>query len=69
MTLLETVQKHLKEQQRSMIWLAAELDRSPDGLSYEINIGRLSYNKLLAVARVLKIKPAMLFADLDEECK
>jgi len=67
MTLIETVQKQLKAQKRSMAWLAGEMnDRSPDGLRYALVKGGLNYNALVLMARVLNIQPATLFEDRDE---
>ncbi len=61
MQLKEIVDELLKGENRSLSWLAGELDMTFDGLKLSLLKGSLKYNDLKRLAVILKIEPYRLF--------
>jgi hypothetical protein len=61
MTLKEIVDQLLKEENRSLSWLATEMDKTFEGLKQSLTKGSIKYNDLKLMALVLKVSPARFF--------
>lgn len=63
MVLKEIVDQLLKEENRSLSWLAAEMDKTFEGLKLSLIKGSIKYNDLKRMALILKVSPACFFED------
>lgn len=61
MYLKETVDKLLKNQNRSLSWLAAEMGKSFDGLKLSLVKGSIKYKDLIVLAGILDVHPGAFF--------
>jgi len=63
MELKDIVDKALKEQNRSLSWLAAEMDKTFDGLKLSLIKGSIKYTDLKKMADILKVSAAYFFRE------
>ncbi|HCN82178.1 MAG TPA: hypothetical protein DIT07_00965 [Sphingobacteriaceae bacterium] len=63
MALKEIVDQLLKEENRSLSWLATEMDKTFEGLKLSLTKGSIKYNDLKQMALILKVPPARFFED------
>lgn len=61
MYLKETVDKLLKKQNRSLSWLAAEMNKSFDGLKLSLVKGSIKYKDLIIMSTKLNVHPGEFF--------
>jgi hypothetical protein len=66
MQLKDIVDKCLKDHNRSLSWLAAEMDKTFDGLKLSLVKGSIKYNDIKRMADILKV-PASCFFEVDIE--
>lgn len=61
MELKDIVDKILKNQNRSLSWLALEMDKTFDGLKLSLIKGSLKFTDLKKMAEILKVSPVVFF--------
>lgn len=61
MELKKIVDKLLREQNRSLSWLAAEMDKTFDGLKLSLVKGSIKYTDLKKMAKILKVPVVSFF--------
>jgi hypothetical protein len=61
MNLKDIVDKALKDQNRSLSWLAGEMDKTFDGLKLGLVKGSIKYTDLQKMAEILHVRPAYFF--------
>lgn len=63
MKLKSLVDKALKEQQRSLSWLAGEMDKTFDGLKLSLVKGSLKYTDIIKMAESLNLPASYFFEE------
>jgi hypothetical protein len=63
MVLKEIVDQLLKDENRSLSWLAKEMGKSFDGLKLSLNQESVKYKDLKTMAQKLKVSPGRFFED------
>lgn len=63
MELKRIVDKALKQQNRSLSWLAGEMNKTFDGLKLSLVKGSLKYTDIIKMAEVLKLPAAYFFGE------
>ncbi|MBC8053590.1 MAG: hypothetical protein H7Y13_11055 [Sphingobacteriaceae bacterium] len=63
MALKTIVDRRLKEQDRSLSWLAGQIDKTFDGLKLSLLKESLKYSDIKKMAEVLKVPPAYFFEE------
>ena len=63
MLLKSVVDELLKEKNRPMSWLAAELGKTFDGLKLSLMRGSIKYTDIIAMAKVLEVSSSVFFPD------
>jgi hypothetical protein len=63
MVLKEIVDQLLREENRSLSWLATEMNKTFEGLKLSLIKGSIKYNDLRMMGRILKVPPARFFED------
>lgn len=61
MVLKNIVDELLKERDRSMTWLAQEMNKTFDGLKLSLTRGSIKYNDIITLSKVLQVPPATFF--------
>ncbi|MEJ6980980.1 hypothetical protein WG906_10990 [Pedobacter sp. P351] len=63
MKLKEIVDKVLKDQNRSLSWLAAEMNKTFDGLKLSLVKGSIKYTDIKKMSQVLEVPAATFFQE------
>lgn len=63
MKLKDIVDKSLKDQNRSLSWLAAEMNKTFDGLKLSLIKGSIKYTDIKKMAEVLKVPASTFFLE------
>lgn len=63
MNLKVRIERQLKAQGKTLLWLAEQMGKNPDGLKHLIQEGTLKYNDMIAMADVLGVGPGLLFGE------
>ena len=61
MGLKDIVDKILKDQNRSLSWLAVEMNKTFDGLKLSLVRGSLKYTDIKKMSEILKVSPLVFF--------
>ncbi|PYF75825.1 hypothetical protein [Pedobacter nutrimenti] len=61
MTLKTTVDEILKKKNRSLSWLAVEMDKTFDGLKLSLVKGSIKYNDIVSMSAILNVSPNVFF--------
>ena len=65
MTLKIVVDGILKEKDRSLSWLAEEMNKTFDGLKLGLIRGSIKYNDLILMANALEVPPSVFFEHIS----
>lgn len=65
MRLKKIVDKALTDQNRSLSWLAGEMNKTFDGLKLSLVKGSLKYTDIIKMAEVLKLSTSYFFEEED----
>jgi len=55
------VDEILKAKNRSLSWLAAEMEKTFDGLKLSLVRGSIKYNDIILMSRILEVSPSCFF--------
>lgn len=63
MNLKSTVDGILKKHNRRFVWLAAEMNRTFDGLKLSLTTGSIKYRDIKRMAQLLEVSPETFFSE------
>lgn len=66
MDIKSTVDEILKTKNRSLSWLAVEMEKTFDGLKLSLVRGSIKYNDIILMSKILEVQPSYFFEN-DQE--
>lgn len=69
MNLKQTVDEILKSKTRSLRWLAAEMDKTPDGLKLSLVRHSIKYVDIITMAKILEVPVGRFFESNTADAK